>query len=83
MYFRKKHLSAHTTTGLKANLQILPWYEISYHVVRNRQSEQPIIKCIYRLENTKQNQQKIIIEKYKKHKEKQLKNPTIGTGRKN
>ena len=33
-------------TGLKANLQILPWYEISYHVVRNGQSEHTKIECI-------------------------------------
>ncbi len=46
MCFRKKHLSAPTTTGLKANFQIVPWYEISYHVVRNGQSEQPKIECI-------------------------------------
>ena len=46
MCFRKKRLSAQTMTGLKANFQILPWYEISYHVVRNRQSEHPKIECI-------------------------------------
>ena len=44
--FSKKRLSAQTMTGLKANLQILPWYEISYHVVRNGKSEHPKIKCI-------------------------------------
>ncbi len=33
MCFRKKRLSSHTTTGLKANLQNIPRYVISYHVV--------------------------------------------------
>ncbi len=49
----KKHLSDLTTTGLKANLQNIPRYDISDHVVRNGQSEQPKIECIYRLVNTK------------------------------
>ena len=44
--FSKKRLSAQTMTGLKANFQILPWYEISYHVVRKRQTEHPKIECI-------------------------------------
>ncbi len=51
--FRKKHLLDQTTTGLKANLQNIPRYEISYHVVCFAQSEQPKIECIYRLKNTK------------------------------
>ena len=44
--FSKKRLSAQTMTGLKANFQILPWYEISYHVVRNGLSDHTKIECI-------------------------------------
>ena len=39
MCFRKKCLSAPTTTGLKANLQNIPRYVISYHVVCFGESE--------------------------------------------
>ena len=50
-------------TGLKANLQILPWYEFSYHVVRNGQSEHPKIKCIILIKAAQKNKQKYVMYK--------------------
>ena len=54
-------------TGLKANFQILPWYEISYHVVRNGQSEQLKIEYIILLNQRKKSTKICIVQKLYTH----------------
>ena len=50
-------------TELKANLQILPWYEISYHVVRNGQTEHPKIECIILFKAAQKTSKKYVVYK--------------------